>query len=108
MMLLEEPSSYVGRFFINIQFPRGEQNIFKPDIGGEGTYKIPILPAVSVPDNVSLKKTVMDGLTSGFSNESLFPHLKQFNGVIRFVEKPASTPDAKSILEAIRYRAYKP
>jgi hypothetical protein len=97
-----EPTCYAGRFLVEIEFPFREQNIFKPDIKGEGAFEIPLASAslTSTVDEVSLKSAIIKGLTSGFSDENLFPNLRKFNGVIRFIEKPGSS-DSKPTLEAI-------
>jgi hypothetical protein len=94
-----EPTSYNGRFFLNIVLP---QDSFKPDIGGEAVT-VPFIPPPPVgpsviSDESSLRATVIKGLTSGFSDD-LFAHLKQLNGVLRFNYE--ATSEAKPRLKIV-------
>jgi hypothetical protein len=96
----QEQTSYDGRFFINIQFPEHEEDIFKSNFRSGRSVDIPITTEGSEKvDDISLKNAVIKALTSSFSDRNLFPNLGHLSGILRFVEKPGVS-DSKSILEA--------
>src|SRR5215212_3919393 len=89
-----EPTSYSGRYFIELNFGAEIFNLDLVKKISNRNFEQQLLASIAIPDVEDVKKAMMNG----FSDEAMFPHIGQYAGLIRLQKNSDGGYEMKSNL----------